>query len=433
MLPRLQGPGIAPRIDERWQLAKVKEYVEYLRFIQENRRFLGFGFLLAALSGYGQTYLISVFGGEIRAALEITNGQFGAVYSLATLASGVSLVWVGRLVDHVDLRAFTAAVVAGAAVAAAGLAAVANLVMLAIAFYLLRLCGQGLMTHIAQTSMARYFHERRGTAISVATLGLPAGEAVFPAIAVAAMAALGWRQTWLVMAAVMLAAVLPAALWLLRGHGERRQEYRRREEAEAAQGDGGQRHWSRGEVLRDTRFYGVIPAVMAPPFIMTGLFFHQVPLAEAKGWPLAWLASSFLAFGASHVLSLFLAGPLVDRYGGQRLLPFYLAPLAAALAVLIAADAPWGAPVYLGTAGLSMGVAGTLLGALWVELYGTRHLGAIRSLVQAVMVLSTAASPVLVGGLLDAGIAMTSVVAGLLAWILIASGIAAVTVHRPPP
>ncbi|MDZ7810118.1 MAG: hypothetical protein U5L11_08130 [Arhodomonas sp.] len=101
--------------------------------------------------------------------------------------------------------------------------------------------------------------------------------------------------------------------------------------------------------------------------------------------------------------------------------------------VLLTIDSTWAAPLYLGTAGLSMGVAGTLLGALWVELYGTRHIGAIRALVQAIMVLSTAASPALVGTLLDAGIAMTAVVAGLLAWIVLASGIAAVTVRAPRP
>ncbi|MDZ7810119.1 MAG: MFS transporter [Arhodomonas sp.] len=235
--------------------------MEYLRFIQENRRFLGFGFLLAALSGYGQTYLISVFGGEIRAALEITNGQFGAVYSLATLASGVSLIWLGRLVDHLDLRVFTAAVLIGAALGAAGLAMAGGIVALGIALYLLRLCGQGLMTHIAQTSMARYFHERRGTAISVATLGLPLAEALFPATAVAAVAALGWRWTWGVMAVVMPLVVLPR-LVAAPGHGQRRRDYQLWEAAEGAAADGGSRHWSRREVLRDPRFYGVVPAVM---------------------------------------------------------------------------------------------------------------------------------------------------------------------------
>ncbi|MCS4503395.1 MFS transporter [Arhodomonas aquaeolei] len=401
--------------------------MDYLRFILENRRFLGFGFLLAVLSGYGQTYLISLFGGEIRETLNLSNGGFGGVYSTATLISGFSLIWLGRLLDRVDLRVFSAAVLVGAALGCLLMAGVNHVLVLGVALLLLRLCGQGLMMHTAQTTMARYFHERRGTAISVATLGLPTGEAVFPAVVVAAIAILGWRQTWLAMALLLLAVVLPLAMWLLRGHGRRQEAQEAVERERAAAGSDGD--WSRRQMLHDPRFYGVLPAVLAPPFTMTALFIHQVPLASEKGWPLAWLASSFLAFGSCHVLSLLVAGPLVDRAGGQRLLPVYLAPLAVALLVLIGVDALWGAPLYLACAGLSMGVGGTLLGALWVELYGTRHLGAIRALIQSFMVLSTALAPGFVGMLLDAGLAMTDVVAGLLAWVVAASLLAAVAVH----
>ncbi|MFB4205211.1 hypothetical protein KBTX_02580 [wastewater metagenome] len=401
--------------------------MDYLRFILENRRFLGFGFLLAVLSGYGQTYLISLFGGQIRETLNLSNGGFGGVYSTATLISGFSLIWLGRLLDRVDLRVFSAAVLVGAALGCLLMAGVNHVLVLGVALLLLRLCGQGLMMHTAQTTMARYFHERRGTAISVATLGLPTGEAVFPAVVVAAIAVLGWRQTWLAMALLLLAVVLPLAMWLLRGHGRRQEAQEAVERERAAAGSDGD--WSRRQMLRDPRFYGVLPAVLAPPFTMTALFIHQVPLASEKGWPLAWLASSFLAFGSCHVLSLLVAGPLVDRAGGQRLLPVYLAPLAVALLVLIGVDALWGAPLYLACAGLSMGVGGTLLGALWVELYGTRHLGAIRALIQSFMVLSTALAPGVVGMLLDAGLAMTDVVAGLLAWVVAASLLAAVAVH----
>jgi len=39
--------------------------------------------------------------------------------------------------------------------------------------------------------------------------------------------------------------------------------------------------------------------------------------------------------------------------------------------------------------------------ALWAELYGVRHLGAIKAMVSSLMVVCTAGSPILAGWLLD--------------------------------
>ena len=47
-------------------------------------------------------------------------------------------------------------------------------------------------------------------------------------------------------------------------------------------------------MLRDRRFYMVMPLYLAPPFFLTGLFFHQVQLAESRDWPIEALAAPFL-------------------------------------------------------------------------------------------------------------------------------------------
>ena len=54
--------------------------------------------------------------------------------------------------------------------------------------------------------------------------------------------------------------------------------------------------------------------------------------------------------------------------------------------------------------GITQGTASTLWGGLFPAVYGTRHLGAIRSLGTTIMVFSTAIGPGLTGVLIDAGI-----------------------------
>jgi len=62
-----------------------------------------------------------------------------------------------------------------------------------------------------------------------------------------------------------------------------------------------------------------------------------------------------------------------------------------------------GAMVLLGA---SLGFASTTHGAVWPELYGARHLGAIRAVTTALAVFATALSPGLVGVLMDRGVGL---------------------------
>jgi hypothetical protein len=65
-------------------------------------------------------------------------------------------------------------------------------------------------------------------------------------------------------------------------------------------------------------------------------------------------------------------------------------------------------PLAMGLLGITMGVAATTGGALWPELYGVVHLGAIRSIATALMVVATAVAPGLVGVLMDTGVSLQS-------------------------
>ena len=97
---------------------------------------------------------------------------------------------------------------------------------------------------------------------------------------------------------------------------------------------------TRWEMLREPRFYMLLPAAMAPSFIMTAMFFHHLTLAEAKGWSAEWVTGSYWIFGLSTVLALLTAGPLIDRLTAARIMPFYLLPLAAGLILLAPASDP---------------------------------------------------------------------------------------------
>ena len=389
-------------------------------FIVDNRRFLAFGFLATFFASFGTTPIISLFGGEIRAEFGLSHGDFGVIYSLANLIGATGIVWLGRLIDRTDLRLYAALVCALLVAGCLLVATAPSVPFLFVAILALRLAGPGLMSHMAGTSMVRYFDTGRGRALGFTALGQPLSEAVFPMTVVGLIAALGWRGTWMWMGALFAVVLIPVVLWLLRGHGERHLRLLERLAAHGADADAGGRQWSRRRVLRDSGFYLILPAVLAPPAIMAGFFFHQVHLVESKGWSLTWWAFCFVGFAFARVSASVLSGLLIDRFGARRLLPLYIVPMAGALLALAAFDHPAAALVYMVLAGVGSGARTTTVNAFWAEIYGVTHLGAIRAMVQALLMLSVAVSPATMGWMFDLGVTIETAAVTSIAFFALA-------------
>ncbi len=101
---------------------------------------------------------------------------------------------------------------------------------------------------------------------------------------------------------------------------------------------------------------------------------------------------------------MLLAGPLIDRLTAMRVTQIMLIPLVLSCLILGLAAHPLAVLVYMVILGVHSGLHLTSVSALWAELYGLKHLGAIKSLYTALMVLSSALGPVIMGSLMDLGV-----------------------------
>ena len=370
-----------------------------MRFLIENARWLATGLLLALGSSFGQTYFISLFAGEIRESYGLTNGQWGAIYTVATLTSAALLVLLGGRADTVPLSRLAlsvAAALAGAAVLMATSNAVWTLVL---AIFLLRFCGQGMMTHMKATAMARWFVATRGRAMAITNLGYPIGEAFLPALTIGIIAWIGWRASWGVASGGIAFALIPLLMWLLA------------QDRAPAGSNGGRgapglfgHHWTRAEVLRHPLFYAFVPFLLTPGFIGTVVFIHAVHVAEVKGWTLLQLAPSYTAYAVASVAMGFVAGWLSDRLGPLKLLPVALVPEAVAMFLIGPAATPVGWAAAMALVGVTNGITATLAGTLFPSLFGTDHLGSVRAVATALMVVSTAIGPGITAWFIDQGV-----------------------------
>jgi MFS family permease len=380
--------------------------MQILTFLRDNARWVAGGFLLTFFSSFGQTYFISLSAGDIRAEYGLSHGGFGTIYMLATLASAATLPQIGKIVDRISVASTVLLAAPVLAIACILMAWSRSLALLVLAIYLLRLFGQGMFTHIAMTAMGRWFAAQRGRAISLTAIGVNLGEAVFPISFVGVAALIGWRGSWLLAAGVLLVVALPVIYGLLK--------VERTPQSVVLDPDRpAVRDWTRAEVVRDPLFWASLSGVLAPPFIGTTIFFHQVYLSQLRGWEPSVFAASFAIMSSMTILFALIAGQLVDRFSAIRLLPSFLVPLSLSCFVLASTDAPWGAYAFMALMGISYGFSSTLFGALWPELYGSKHLGGIRSLIVAFMVFATAMGPGLTGALIDAGISYPGQIAAM--------------------
>ncbi|SON54524.1 oxalate/formate antiporter [Hartmannibacter diazotrophicus] len=394
-----------------------------LPFIRDNLRWLAGGFLLLFCSAFGQTFFVSLSAGEIRKAFQLSNGEFATLFMVATLLSAVILTRLGSIIDTRPVASVVGLVTLALAAGAAILALGNHLVIVFIGLLLLRLFGQGMMVHVAFTTAGRWFSATRGLAISIMTLGFNAGQAITPLAAVVAIEWFGWRALWWAVAALLAFVALPLLVFLLK-------QPRTPLDTSVHDAVAAPRDWTRKEVLRDPVFYLLLLGMLPPTFISNTVFFHQVYLVDLRGWDLTRFAESFPLLSGVTILCTFLAGQLVDRFTARQLLPFYLIPFGLGLLILGFVEQPWAGPAYFVLYGITDGFSLCLFGALWPEVYGRRHLGAIRAAIVAMMVFSSAAGPGLAGWLIDAGIAYPGVLTTMGLYCLVVTALLMPTVRR---
>ncbi len=392
-----------------------------LRFLRDNARWIAGGFLLTFFSSFGQTFFIGLSGEELRTKFNLSDGEFGGIYMMATIGSAVTLPFLGRVLDHMPgwkVARFVIPALAGACVL---ITLAPNILILILAIFLLRLFGQGMMTHTAYTEIGRWFIGNRGRATSLIVPGHQAGEALLPISFAVIAVTLGWQAGWIIGAGLLLVFALPLILKLW--HVERSPQSSDPALSSARIGP----DKTVAQVASDPVFYALLTGTLAPPFIGTTIFFHQDYLIELRGYNELAFAAAFPVMALTTVTFSLVSGQLIDRYGAIRLLPFFLIPLCLAALTVGLLTPLWGIYAFMFLVGLSYGFTATLIGALWPEVYGVRNLGSVRAIAVAASVAATAIGPGLTGYLIDRGMTLPTQMLYLSAWCAAASVVLALT------
>ena len=315
------------------------------RLVRSEWSFFLYGGLMSFWSLLGQTFFISLFSNEIRADLNLSHGNFGGYYAIATLASAATLIWLGKLADLMSVKRLSLLTLGAICLSVLHFSFVASTMSLIFGIYLLRLFGQGMMFHVFSTAIARRYIMARGRALAVTGIGINIAESIGPALIISLLGFYDWRQIWFgigIFAFITFAPLIPSLTKrtpLQDGLGWQKpdQDNPKSINDEMTTSLGGMR---RTEAIREPVFWWTIIWIIAvPSFTITGLLFHQLYLAEAKGVSLIVWSAHYAFYAVAAVIGAFLSGILVDRFTAHQLagvaqLPVALAALCLWLACL---------------------------------------------------------------------------------------------------
>ena len=392
-----------------------------MSFLFQNARWLTATGLLYFCSCFGQTFFISLFAGEIRQAFNLSHGDWGFIYSGGTLASAIAMLCFGGYVDKYKITLNIKIVIISLSLVCLTMTFVSLVWLLPLIIFGLRFFGQGMLIHIPAVAIGKWYGKNKGKALSLSIMGFSIGEAIFPVIFVSLFMLIGWKNSWLV-GTVILLFILPIIITLLSNE----RVPNSKQENLSDQFGMGSKHWKRRDVLKNWVFWAVIIPFLIPPIFSTSFFFNMVHLTEVKNWSLITFTSLFPFYTGMSIITTLASGWMLDKFGVEKILPFYLIPMATGLLIFSYSNTYLTAAIGFSFLGMTQGLAMTIGGTFWPTYYGTKNLGSVRSLSTSTMVFGTAIGPAVVGKLLDIdvnynfillGMSILAVIASLSLWI----------------
>ena len=370
-----------------------------------NKKIIIFGFIFTFFSSFGQSFFLGLFNAPIRNELGITHGQFGSIYAFATIFSSLSLIWLGKKIDDFRILNYSFFVIFLLFLSTLFFSFINNIYLLTIGIFLMRLSGQGLMSHASTTTISRFFEKSRGRALSTIWFGLSTAEFILPVLITYLFIFYSWRTVWqgiAILSILFLPFIILNTIKSVNLDSREKDKISNLKKFKI-------KSWKRREVLKDFKFYIVSLNMLAMPWMATGVFVYQSFITDSKMWSPYTIPKAFMIYSITSILTLFFSGFLVDKFTSRKLIPFMNIPLLLSMFVLFYGQQEIYAYIFLGLVGISNGFGNILGSSTWAEIYGVRYIGSIKALTTAFMVFSTAFGTAVFGFLIDKGLTVENI------------------------
>lgn len=370
------------------------------------------GALSVFFSSPGQTFSVSIFIDFYIEQFGWSRSQISSFYSIATLISGLSMPFVGDVIDKQGHRKATVIVAALFGATLLWMSAIQAPWMILIGFLFIRMFGQGSLTLIPSVLIPQWFEKKRGRALSLISIGGVIGSAFVPPFNNFMIETYGLQFAWLVWAGLMLVIMLPAAALLIRNRPEDIGEHLDGIKAKVREEDEGisqqelskrekLKSWTLQEAKKTRTFWFMIYSTVVPSLINTAVTFHMVSIITEKGHDNTFAAYLLSIIALVQMGMTFVAGFALEKVRVNIVKGWsYVLYVFVILILTYSEQAPF-LILFAVLQGVFVAFNGVSTNVLWADYYGPAYLGKIRGVAMSAMVIGSALGPLPYGVAFD--------------------------------
>jgi MFS family permease len=335
--------------------------------------------------------------------LGLDRASFSAVIALSLFLYGAFMPLAGMALDRFSVRAVTAVGTVLLVISLVLTAMVRNFWEFAAVYGVLvplGLAGTGPV--IASGVVARWFSKRRGTALSVLGSASMTGMSLLVPAVTWLILTTGWRTTYMLIAAGVLALVLPLCLLVLRDSPE----------SIGLIVDGGVlkpgtsaapvERVTAGEALRTLAFWQLAGSFFTCGFSMSLLSAHGIPMLTDHGYSPMFASWALGVLGGSSIGFTVMLGALSDRFGRRPVLAtIYAGRIFIFAGLFLIRDDPVAILAVAVLGGITMAGTGSMTSALTADIYGRFSVSSVFGLIFLVHQTGSAMGSALAGVLFE--------------------------------
>ncbi|MEZ4554216.1 MAG: MFS transporter [Dehalococcoidia bacterium] len=286
---------------------------------------------------------------------------------------------------------------------------------------------------VVNVTLSKWFVERRGRAIAVASMGVSFAGIVYPPATTAAVSAWGWRGAWLALAIASAALLYPVAMLMRRAPEDYGLHPDGRSSADVARGaaHAAQAEFAtsltRRQAIATPAFYLIVAAFGFGGLAIIVPVIQGIPFMTDAGYSRGVASFMIVLTSIPSMLTKPFWGYLVDKAPANRLAAIgFVLNAVAILGLVLSVNAHATPVVYASWLLLGFGWGGMipLQEVVWATYFGRRYLGAVRSAGLPFSLLVSAGGPLLVSFYFDVagdynGALIAVAVLGILAALLV--------------
>lgn len=368
-----------------------------------------------------------------------SRSAISAAIAVGWLINGISTPFLGRVFDRYGGRRIIPISLFILGTSTMLLSLTNSLWYLIVVYgFMMSIASSGASMVTINAVISRWFHKKRGLALSISTAGGSAGALVLAPFATYLILLGGWRITWFALGSFIVFLALPIALLVFRdnpsdvgeapdGATDEKQPERSASEPTTMRGPLEVDEWTQS--FRSPPMWQMTGAYFVCGMTTAMIAAHYVPFAIDRGFSPETAALAFGLMMGLNVIGALGAGTLSDKFGRKNLLVLVYAGRGLAYMMLLLAPGALGLWGFAVIAGLSWVASAVLTSSMIADIYGLKNLGTLDGMANFVHQMGGALS-ILMGGLMYDWLGSYTVPFGIAGSMLLVASIAAFSIRE---